>query len=131
MNIIITLLSIYAFFSLIGSLISLLGRRKFLKSFSTDERFNNDLYLLEMSLFIDYPGKIKNSNLIEKNAEEIKKVLSIIKKIKENKILEIEELTYIEDTRHRLKLRLGDLIRLDSAYIFVNLVILLMIFYIF
>jgi hypothetical protein len=131
MKFIILILAIYAFISLIKSFISLINRRKFFKLFSIEIEYNDILQLLQISLFLIHPKYTGDINSIENNSSEIKQVLSTIKKLKEKKSLEKDDIDCIENTKYKLKNRLSDLIRLDSAYIFVNLTILLMIFYMF
>lgn len=127
MEIILTILNIYAFFSMICAIGSIIERKSFYNKLcetnSVEE--DNNKELLTISMFVD---SLDNKDKLETNLkvqQQLREKIQIINKIKNNIPLTDEDKMSILKFKTELKNNLKQLMRLDILKVIVNVTILI------
>lgn len=126
MEIILTILNIYAFFSMICAIGSIIERKSFYnKLCETNSVEEDNKELLTISMFID---SLDNKDKLETNLklqQQLREKIQIINKIKNNIPLTDEDKMSILKFKTELKNNLKQLMRLDILKVIVNVTILI------
>ena len=126
MEIILTILNIYAFFSMICAIGSIIERKSFYnKLCETNSVEEDNKELLTISMFVD---SLDNKDKLETNLkvqQQLREKIQIINKIKNNIPLTDEDKMSILKFKTELKNNLKQLMRLDILKVIVNVTILI------